>query len=112
MKERLRGFAAQIKREVGVYRHVMADDRTPWLARVLLGAAISYLFLPFDLIPDAIPVLGQLDDLIIVPGLVWLALKVIPVSVLEDARRKVDQIGIQQTGENAGKTIDARPDSQ
>ncbi len=82
----LQRYSRQIKTELKVYRVVLVDERSPWLARVLLGAAIGYLLLPFDLIPDAIPVLGQLDDLLIVPGLVWLALRLIPPEVVAEAR--------------------------
>lgn len=61
------------------------------LAKVLLGTAIGYLLLPFDLIPDFIPVIGQLDDLLIVPGLIYLALKMIPDEVVAECRRKVTE---------------------
>jgi len=61
------------------------------LAKVLLGMAIGYLLLPFDLIPDFIPVIGQLDDLLIVPGLIYLALKMIPDEVMAECRRKVTE---------------------
>jgi len=61
------------------------------LAKVLLGTAIGYLLLPFDLIPDFIPVIGQLDDLLIVPGLIYLALKMIPDEVMVEYRRKVKE---------------------
>jgi len=94
LKNHLIRFTKRAKQEIQVYRTVMADERTPWLARVLLGAAVGYLLLPFDLIPDAIPVLGQLDDLLIVPGLIWLALKLIPEEILDQARLSV------QTAEN------------
>ncbi len=89
MFDRVRAFTRQIKREIAVYRLVLADARTPLPAKIVLGAALGYLLLPFDLIPDFIPVLGQLDDLLIVPGLVWLALRLIPRAVVEDARRRV-----------------------
>lgn len=84
----LRETAQRIKVELDIYRDLVADPRTPWLARVLLGAAIGYLFLPFDLIPDAIPVLGQLDDLVIVPGLVILAIRVIPAELVQEVRSR------------------------
>jgi len=53
--------------------------------------AIGYLLLPFDLVPDFIPVIGQLDDLLIVPGLIYLALKMIPDEVVAECRRKVTE---------------------
>ena len=89
MKQKLLAFVKQIKRELRVYRMVMAHEQTSWLARLVLGAAIGYLVLPFDLIPDAIPVLGQLDDLLIVPALFWLALKLIPEEIIQEAREKI-----------------------
>ena len=93
LKNHLNQLTKRVKQELQVYRTVMADERTPWLARVLLGAAVGYLLLPFDLIPDAIPILGQLDDLLIVPGLFWLALKLIPEEILEQARLSVQTAG-------------------
>ena len=92
MFDRIRAFTRQIKREIAVYRLVLADARTPLPAKIALGAAIGYLLLPFDLIPDFIPVLGQLDDLLIVPGLMWLALRLIPREVVEEARRQISDI--------------------
>ena len=89
MLDQVRAFTRQIKREIAVYRLVLADARTPLPAKIALGPALGYLLLPFDLIPDFIPVLGQLDDLLIVPGLLWLSLRLIPCEVVEDARRQI-----------------------
>ena len=89
VKQKLIAITRQVKQEIEIYQIVIKDERTPWLARGVLGAAIGYLILPFDLIPDAIPVLGQLDDLIIVPGLIWMALKLIPEEVVFEAREAV-----------------------
>lgn len=85
---RLKEISKRIRSEVAIYRLVLADRRTPWLSRVLLISALTYLISPIDLIPDAIPILGQLDDLLIVPGLVKLALTMIPAEVIAEARKK------------------------
>jgi len=84
--EELRRSLAQ---ELSVYQLVAKDKRTPWTARALLGCAVGYLLLPFDLIPDFLPIIGHLDDVIIVPALIWLALKLIPQEVIDDARRRI-----------------------
>ena len=87
---RLKSVASSLKREVNVYRLVLRDSRTPKPAKLLLGLALGYLLLPFDLIPDFMPVIGQLDDVIIVPALVVLALKMIPGDVIEDCRERAN----------------------
>lgn len=86
----LREIAQRIKLEFAVYRVALKHPRTPWLAKLLLGLAVGYVLLPFDLIPDFIPVIGHVDDMVIVPLLVYLALKLIPDEVLADCRRKVN----------------------
>lgn len=66
----------------------MAHPETPGLSRWLLGGALAYLLSPVDLIPDWIPILGQLDDLLIVPVLVYAALSFIPLAVKKECRDK------------------------
>lgn len=67
----------------------LKDPRTPLQAKIVGGAALAYLLSPIDLIPDFIPLAGQLDDLLIVPAGLWLARRMIPPAVLEEARARV-----------------------
>ncbi len=77
-----------LKRELNIY-HVLAKDvRTPRVAKWLLMGAVMYAVSPIDLIPDFIPILGQLDDLVILPILVGLALLLIPRDLKDEARVK------------------------
>lgn len=87
--EQMTAIGRDIKREVNLYRRVLRDPRTPRFAKLLLALAVGYLLLPFDLIPDFIPLVGQVDDLLIVPALVVLALRLIPAHVIEDCRRHI-----------------------
>ncbi len=89
MFARFNAIGRQITSELKVYRLVMKDKRTPKLAKGILWFAVGYAFLPFDIIPDFIPVLGQIDDLVVVPGLVFLALRLIPNDVVADCRKRV-----------------------
>lgn len=76
----------RIRNEAGYYRTLLAHPRTPKASRWLIGAALAYLVSPIDLIPDAIPILGVLDDLLLVPGLLFLALRLIPAEVKAECR--------------------------
>lgn len=86
MGERWRVWARMLKRALAYHHRLVADPRTPWSAKCCLGLATGYLLLPFDLIPDVIPVLGVLDDLVIVPGLLWLGLRLVPRALREELR--------------------------
>jgi uncharacterized membrane protein YkvA (DUF1232 family) len=86
----LKSLASQLKRELAVYRLVLKHPQTPWLAKFFLGLAVGYLLLPFDLIPDFIPVLGQLDEVVIIPILLYLALLLIPKSVIQSCREQIN----------------------
>ncbi len=81
---KLKQVSRNFKKQLQIFKFVLKDNRTPLTAKLLLGAAIGYLLLPFDLIPDFIPVLGQLDDLIIVPLLIYFALKIVPPYIIEE----------------------------
>lgn len=85
---KLRGLYRAFKRELAVYRLLAAHPQTPRLAKWLLGSAIGYLLMPFDLIPDFLPIIGHLDDALIVPGLVALALRCIPAELVEECRAR------------------------
>lgn len=77
-----------MKRQLWVLALALKDPGSPWKARVAIGAALAYASSPIDLIPDFIPVLGQLDDLLIVPALIALAIRLIPREVIAKSRRE------------------------
>jgi len=83
--------ARALKIQTLVLYYAYRDPRTPWYARLFTGFIVAYAFSPIDLIPDFIPVLGYLDDLVIVPLGVLLALKMIPAQVMAECRAKAEQ---------------------
>ena len=88
MLERLRGWARSLKRDVLALWFACRDRRTPRIAKVLAMLIVAYALSPIDLIPDFIPVLGYLDELILLPGAIYLVLRLIPAPVLEQARER------------------------
>ena len=85
--------ARQLKEEVYALYLAARDPRTPWYARALAVLVAGYAFSPIDLIPDFIPLLGYLDDLLLVPLGVGLAIRLIPAEVLEEKRQLVRTAG-------------------
>ena len=86
MLKKLQARARELKREAYAIYIAARDPRTPWYVKVLIFFVVAHTFSPIDLIPDFIPILGYLDDLIITPGGIWLAVRLIPPEVLEEAR--------------------------
>jgi uncharacterized membrane protein YkvA (DUF1232 family) len=82
---------AILKRELTALGLAFTDARTPWYARALLLVVLGYALSPLDLIPDFIPILGLLDDLLLLPLGIALVLRVLPPAVLADCRRKAQE---------------------
>ena len=86
MLDKLKQRAHALKQETVALYFAFRDARTPWYAKILAALVLAYAFSPIDLIPDFIPVIGYLDDLIIVPTGIALTLKLIPPEVMDEAR--------------------------
>ena len=86
--QKLKLKAKGLKKDLIPVYYSIFDKRTPLLAKLTASLAIVYLLSPVDLIPDFIPVLGLLDDIIIVPLLIGITIRLIPVYVIEDMRKK------------------------
>ena len=90
--QRWKQRAHALKKEVYALYLAYRDPRTPWYAKVVAALVVAYAFSPIDLIPDPIPVLGYLDDLVLVPLGAALALRLIPPEVMVDARAKTEEL--------------------
>ncbi|HEY9214199.1 MAG TPA: YkvA family protein [Ancylobacter sp.] len=86
--DRLRSWAKALKREILALWIASRNPRTPWYAKLAAGLVAAYALSPIDLIPDVIPVLGYLDDLIIVPLGIALAVRLIPPEMMADYRQQ------------------------
>jgi uncharacterized membrane protein YkvA (DUF1232 family) len=85
---RTKEWARQLKRDAVAVYFAARDPRTPWVAKWLALAVAAYALSPIDLIPDFIPILGYVDDLLIVPIGLLLVIRMLPPQVLEDSRNK------------------------
>ncbi len=88
--EKWKQLARRLKLETYTLYLAYRDPRTPWYARPFAALVVGYAFSPIDLIPDFIPVLGHLDDLVLIPLGIWLALRMIPTEVMEDCRGEAE----------------------
>jgi uncharacterized membrane protein YkvA (DUF1232 family) len=82
----IRSWARRLKNDVVAVWIAARDPRVRWHVKALAGAVAAYALSPIDLIPDFIPVLGYLDDLLIVPAGIWLAIKMIPPTLMAEFR--------------------------
>ena len=88
--QRIRQWASRIKRDAVTLWFAYRHPGTPWFAKLLAAFVVAYALSPIDLIPDFIPVLGYLDDALLLPGLIWLNIRLIPADVLEECRERAD----------------------
>jgi len=87
---KVKEWAKKLKFQSRILQVAYKDERTPLKAKILIWITLGYLFSPIDLIPDFIPVIGYIDDLIIVPLLIALTIKLIPKIVWVDASMRVN----------------------
>ena len=92
MLARWQGWARALKREVYALYLACRDPRVPWYARALAAGVVAYAFSPIDLIPDFVPVIGYLDDLILLPLGIALVIRLLPPGVLAECRAAAAQI--------------------
>ena len=88
MLAKLKQRARTLRSEIHALYLAARDPRTPWYAKAIIAGVVAYALSPIDLVPDFIPILGYLDDLLLLPLGIYLALRLIPAEVLADARRR------------------------
>jgi uncharacterized membrane protein YkvA (DUF1232 family) len=94
---RLKIWARDLKRDAHAVYLAARDPRVPWYAKAIAVAVAAYALSPIDLIPDFIPVIGYLDDLIIVPLGIWLVVRMIPEQVMAECRARADETAQRPT---------------
>jgi uncharacterized membrane protein YkvA (DUF1232 family) len=91
MFDRLRKKTEELKKETYALYLAYRDPRVPWYAKAVAAATVAYAVSPIDLIPDFIPVLGYLDDLLIVPAGIALSIRLIPAEIMTECRQKAHE---------------------
>lgn len=92
LKQNLTDRAKKLKKDIPVVFLALKDSRTPWGAKILAAMTVVYALSPVDLIPDFIPVIGYLDDLILLPLFIVWTVKLIPQDVWEDCKKKAENM--------------------
>ena len=101
----LKARARQVKVDLIALSLAARDPRTPWYAKLIIAGAVAYALSPIDVIPDFIPVIGLVDDLIFIPIALALAVRFIPDEVLADCRATASAIAARKTSRAAGIVI-------
>lgn len=92
---KLKEWAKNLKSNISLLYYCYLDKKTPWYAKALIILTISYAMSPIDLIPDFIPVLGYLDDLLLIPLGIALSYKLIPKEIIEENKTKANDISFK-----------------
>ncbi|HYD58845.1 MAG TPA: YkvA family protein [Noviherbaspirillum sp.] len=90
-RENVRAWARRLKRDGLTLWFACRHPGTPFLAKMLCMGIVAYALSPIDLIPDFIPVLGYVDEVLLLPALIWLAIRMVPDAVLQECRRQSDE---------------------
>jgi uncharacterized membrane protein YkvA (DUF1232 family) len=89
--EKIKAWAKNLKRQIFILYFAYRDERVPWYVKVFTACIVAYAFSPIDLIPDFIPILGYLDDIIILPLGIMFALRMIPKDVISDCEVRANE---------------------
>jgi uncharacterized membrane protein YkvA (DUF1232 family) len=103
----LKARARQVKVDLIALSLAARDPRTPWYAKLIIAGCVAYALSPVDVIPDFIPVIGLVDDLIFIPIALALAVRFIPDDVLADCRSRAGEIAERKTSRAAAVVIAA-----
>lgn len=91
IRDNLKAWAKRVKRDGVTLWFAGKNPKTPWYAKALGVFVVAYALSPIDLIPDFIPVLGYVDDVLLLPGLIWLTIRLLPPEVLRECRDQADE---------------------
>jgi uncharacterized membrane protein YkvA (DUF1232 family) len=103
--DRLKARAKEVRRDAFALYLACQDPRTPWYAKLIAAAVAAYAFSPIDLIPDFVPVLGYLDDLILIPAGILLAIRLIPAPVLAAGRKEAEAAAVRPSSQLAAAVV-------
>jgi uncharacterized membrane protein YkvA (DUF1232 family) len=101
--ETIKGWADRFRAQLLTLWFCRSHPRTPLAAKILAALVVAYAFSPIDLIPDFIPVLGYLDDALLLPALIWLAIRLLPEEVVAQSRAKAETWMREQGGKPTSK---------